>query len=115
MTTLLPIAELAEARGSLEAVEKYSEQNPDSVIRPHIDTALREEMLAALEAVREKGTLQAVADFQAAHPKHEFVAVELAAARAAVYSAAMAQGFAREDTGAVCAVMERMAGIRRKR
>lgn len=87
--TLLPIAELAEARGSLEAVEKYSEQNPDSVIRPQIDAALREEMLAALDAVRQKGTLQAVADFEAAHPKHEFVAAELAAARTAVYSAAI--------------------------
>ena len=34
-------------------------------------------------------------------------------ASAAVYSAAMALGYAREDTGAVCAVMEAMAGIRR--
>jgi L-threonate 2-dehydrogenase len=36
-------------------------------------------------------------------------------ASAAIYSAAMAQGFGKEDTGAVCAVMERLAGIRRKR
>jgi L-threonate 2-dehydrogenase len=36
-------------------------------------------------------------------------------ASAAIYSAAMAQGFAKEDTGAVCAVMERLAGLRRKR
>jgi putative dehydrogenase len=34
-------------------------------------------------------------------------------ASAAVYSAAMALGYAREDTGAVCAVLESMAGIRR--
>jgi len=34
-------------------------------------------------------------------------------ASAAVYSAAMALGYAKEDTGAVCAVMEAMAGIRR--
>jgi 3-hydroxyisobutyrate dehydrogenase-like beta-hydroxyacid dehydrogenase len=35
-------------------------------------------------------------------------------ASAAVYNAAMALGFAKEDTGAVCAVLERMAGLRRR-
>jgi 3-hydroxyisobutyrate dehydrogenase-like beta-hydroxyacid dehydrogenase len=35
-------------------------------------------------------------------------------ASAAVYSAAMAQGYARQDTGAVCAVMEKMAGVKRR-
>jgi 3-hydroxyisobutyrate dehydrogenase-like beta-hydroxyacid dehydrogenase len=35
-------------------------------------------------------------------------------ASAAIYSAAMAQGFARQDTGAVCAVMERLAGVKRR-
>jgi 3-hydroxyisobutyrate dehydrogenase-like beta-hydroxyacid dehydrogenase len=35
-------------------------------------------------------------------------------ASAAVYNAAMALGYAREDTGAVCAVLEAMAGIRRR-
>ena len=34
-------------------------------------------------------------------------------ASAAIYSAAMAQGFAKEDTAAVCAVLEGMARIRR--
>jgi L-threonate 2-dehydrogenase len=34
-------------------------------------------------------------------------------ASAAIYNAAMAQGFAREDTAAVCAVLERLAGIKR--
>ena len=36
-------------------------------------------------------------------------------ASAGVYKAAMAQGFARQDTGAVCAVLERMSGLRRRR
>ena len=36
-------------------------------------------------------------------------------ASAGVYKAAMAQGFARQDTGAVCAVLERMSGIRRRK
>jgi putative dehydrogenase len=35
-------------------------------------------------------------------------------ASAAIYNAAMALGYAREDTGAVCAVLEKLAGIRRK-
>jgi 3-hydroxyisobutyrate dehydrogenase-like beta-hydroxyacid dehydrogenase len=34
-------------------------------------------------------------------------------ASAAVYNAAMAQGFAKEDTAAVCAVLERLGGIKR--
>ena len=35
-------------------------------------------------------------------------------ASAAIYNAAIAQGFSKEDTAAVCAVLERMAGVRRK-
>jgi 3-hydroxyisobutyrate dehydrogenase-like beta-hydroxyacid dehydrogenase len=35
-------------------------------------------------------------------------------ASAAIYSAAMAQGFGKQDTGAVCAIMERMASVRRR-
>jgi 3-hydroxyisobutyrate dehydrogenase-like beta-hydroxyacid dehydrogenase len=34
-------------------------------------------------------------------------------ASAAIYNAAMAQGFAKEDTAAVCAVLERLGGIKR--
>ena len=36
-------------------------------------------------------------------------------ASAAIYTAAMAQGFGKQDTGAVCAVLEGLAGIRRKK
>ncbi len=43
------------------------------------------------------------------------VATPLFSASAPVYNAAMSQGFAREDTAAVCAVLERMSGVRRKR
>ena len=34
-------------------------------------------------------------------------------ASAAIYNAAMAQGHAKDDTAAVCAVLESMAGLRR--
>jgi hypothetical protein len=87
--TLLPTAELAEARGSLAAVEQYSEANPDSAIRPLIDVALREEMLTALEQVRKEGTLAAILAFEKEHPKHAFVAAELANARKAVFATAI--------------------------
>lgn len=87
--TLLPAAELARARGSLAAVEAYSEQNPDSAIRPLIDIALREEMLTELARVRDQGTLAAIAEFEKAHPKHGFVAAELASARKAVFANAI--------------------------
>jgi len=34
-------------------------------------------------------------------------------ASAAIYNAAMAQGFAKEDTAAVCAILERLGGVKR--
>jgi putative dehydrogenase len=43
------------------------------------------------------------------------VATPLFNASAAIYNAAMAQGFAREDTASVCAVLERLSGAARAR
>jgi 3-hydroxyisobutyrate dehydrogenase-like beta-hydroxyacid dehydrogenase len=43
------------------------------------------------------------------------VATPLFNASAAIYNAAMAQGYAKQDTGAVCAVMEGLAGISRRK
>jgi 3-hydroxyisobutyrate dehydrogenase-like beta-hydroxyacid dehydrogenase len=43
------------------------------------------------------------------------VATPLFSASAQVYKAAMAQGFALKDTGAVCAVLEKLAGVKRER
>jgi L-threonate 2-dehydrogenase len=43
------------------------------------------------------------------------VATPLFNASGAIYNAAMAQGFAQQDTGSVCAVMENMARVRRQR
>jgi 3-hydroxyisobutyrate dehydrogenase-like beta-hydroxyacid dehydrogenase len=43
------------------------------------------------------------------------IPVPLFEASKAYYSAALSQGFAKEDTGAVCAVLERMAGNPRSR
>ena len=41
------------------------------------------------------------------------VPTPLFSASAAIYNAAMAQGFALKDTGAVCAVLEKLAGVKR--
>jgi len=43
------------------------------------------------------------------------VATPLFSASAPIYNAAMSQGFAKQDTAAVCAVLENMAQVRRKR
>jgi putative dehydrogenase len=43
------------------------------------------------------------------------VATPLFNASGAIYNAAMAQGFAKQDTGAVCAVLERMSGVKRRK
>jgi 3-hydroxyisobutyrate dehydrogenase-like beta-hydroxyacid dehydrogenase len=43
------------------------------------------------------------------------VATPLFNASGAIYNAAMAQGFAKQDTGSVCAVLERMSGVKRRR
>ena len=40
--------------------------------------------------------------------------VPLFAATTAIYNAAMAQGFGEADTAAVCAVLERLAGVKRR-
>ena len=42
------------------------------------------------------------------------VSTPLFNASAAIYNAAMAQGFARQDTAAVCAVLERLSGLTRR-
>ena len=43
------------------------------------------------------------------------VAAPLFAASAPIYNAAMSAGLAKEDTAAVCAVLEAMAGVKRPR
>jgi 3-hydroxyisobutyrate dehydrogenase-like beta-hydroxyacid dehydrogenase len=43
------------------------------------------------------------------------VKTPLFSASAPLYDAALAQGFAAADTAAVCAVLERRSGVRRKR
>ena len=53
--------------------------------------------------------MKIIGEFAARHG----VATPLFNASAAIYNAAMAQGHAKEDTAAVCAVLEKLSGIRR--
>ena len=53
--------------------------------------------------------MKIIGEFAAEHG----VATPLFNASAAIYNAAVAQGFAKHDTAAVCAVLEAMAGIKR--
>lgn len=87
---LLPRAELAEAkaRGGVEPIEQFIAAHPDSKIQAEVDEALRAALLTALEDAKGPGTLAALSQFAAKHPKHAPVAAELAQARHAVYQAA---------------------------
>ncbi len=53
--------------------------------------------------------MKIIGDFATRHG----VPTPLFNASAAIYNAAMAQGFGKEDTASVCAVLERMSGLRR--
>jgi 3-hydroxyisobutyrate dehydrogenase-like beta-hydroxyacid dehydrogenase len=55
--------------------------------------------------------MKIIGEFAAKHG----VATPLFNASAAIYNAAMSQGFEKQDTGAVCAVLERMSGVKRIR
>jgi hypothetical protein len=88
--THLPRAELreAEAEGTVQAIERYIAEHPDSKIATEVATALRTALLRELERAKAAGTLASLDDFAARFPRHDAVAPELAAARHAVYERA---------------------------
>ncbi len=96
---LLPRAELQATVGSLDAVEQYIEANPDSKIMPEIEAVLHKELLKALEEVKRKGTLAAIAEFKQAHPRHQSILPQLQAARTQVFEVAHERFVAATDTG----------------
>lgn len=85
-TLRLPSAELEAltAKGSLAQLEEYAQLHPDSKIRPAIDSALRQALLAALEEAKKKGTFQALEAFAQNHPSQKLVQEEVKAARKAL-------------------------------
>jgi hypothetical protein len=72
-------------------LSRYAEAHPDSKIRTEITLALREALLRDLVRVQQEGTLGALEQFKATTPAHKVIEPELAAARAQVFAAALAQ------------------------
>lgn len=83
---LLPSAEFEAIKrtGSLEALEAYARDNPDSKIHGAVQLALREALLRALDEARKAETLAALDAFARTHPSQALVQAEVKAARQAL-------------------------------
>ncbi|HEV8550792.1 MAG TPA: hypothetical protein VGQ57_17220 [Polyangiaceae bacterium] len=81
----LPRAELraAVAQNSVEAIEKYIADHPNSKIDGEIQTALRNALLRALEDAKQQGSITALREFEAKYQKHLKLVPELPGARVA--------------------------------
>jgi hypothetical protein len=86
----LPRAELrrARAQGTVEAIEQFADQHPNSKIPTEIDQAMHEALMAELGRAKATGR---VAPLRAItrHRKYRFIAPELAAAIHETYQAAL--------------------------
>ena len=89
---LLPRAELqlAISKNSVEAIESFIKDNPKTEIAGEVHNALRAALLVELEKARKAGTLQAIEQLAQRYPDHELIAGEMAAARHAVFTEALA-------------------------
>jgi hypothetical protein len=96
-TVLLPTAELEalERQGSLEDLERYSQQHPDSAIRGAIDLAVRDALLQALTTAKEAKSISALDAFTRSHASHALVLQEVQAARRTLLARA-AESFVRD-------------------
>lgn len=91
-TLLLPRAELKNAveAGTVEAIQRFLDENPDAKIGSEIQNALRVALLKELDKAKAQGSVTAIEEvprkFKAAH----LIASEIAAARREVFEAALA-------------------------
>jgi hypothetical protein len=99
----LPRAELRRARkqGTVEAIEQFADQHPNSKIATEIDQAMHEALMAELgraKATGQVGPLRAITR----HRKYRFIAPELAAAIHETYQVALKrfQAEAADSSGA---------------
>jgi putative dehydrogenase len=83
------------------ASRMFQVRGPQMVAGRYDDAAIKVELF--------QKDMKIIGEFAAQHG----VATPLFNASAAIYNAAMAQGHAKEDTAAVCAVLEKLSGIRR--
>jgi hypothetical protein len=70
--------------GSLEDLERYAQEHPNSSIKGAIELSVREALLKALTAAKEARTLSALDDFMRAHASHALVLSEVQTARQAL-------------------------------
>jgi hypothetical protein len=87
--TLLPRAELVVATqpGTVEALLAYIDAHPNSKIKPEVDDALRQALLASLAKAKESGTLASLSEFATKYQaQRPLVQKELAAAMHDVYA-----------------------------
>jgi hypothetical protein len=89
---LLPRAELKQAitQGSVEAIEKFVANNPQTEISGEVHNALRAALLTELAAARAKGTLRALSDLSQRYKDSPLIESELSAARHEIYQRALA-------------------------
>ncbi len=117
-TVLLPRAELREAEraGTVDAIEAYIQAHPlaQSKIPGEVSTVLRTAMLAELEKTKQAGTVSALNDFEKRHPDHQ-LAPEIAAAKHAVYAAALEAYRPQVKDPQVLAFVERMLDFAEKK
>lgn len=89
---LLPRAELevAKREGTVEAVQQFIAEHPDSKIAGEASAALRDAYAAELAKAKAKTTVAALDEFSRKYPQHGFDG-ELAAARHALFAQALAK------------------------
>jgi hypothetical protein len=87
----LPRAELkdAQAKGTVEAIEKYIATHKTTRIGPEVTAAHRQVLLDALEKAKKTGKLAAVEAIEKKHKGHPLIAAELAQAKQAIYDRAL--------------------------
>lgn len=89
---LLPRAELKTAidAGTVEALQKFKEDNPDAEIGSEIQNALRAALLKELDKAKAKGTVTAIEEVPKKFESAHLIQGEVAAARRGVYAKALA-------------------------
>jgi len=84
---LLPRAELklAIVAGTVDAIEVFVQNNPDTEIQGEVHNALRAALLSELEKAKQAGTLKALTELSKRYKDHGLIEAELSAARHEIF------------------------------
>ena len=107
----LPRAELRQAMsvGTVEAIEAFERDHPDSKIASEVEGALQNAVTAELAEVTKAGTVTALRDFKARRARYAFVQPAADAAIVALYKG-LARQFVAGKEPAVASFFERLLG-----